>query len=122
MLLHDVILIEICIISLLNLKVYLSLQLKCHQNEILTTVFSVTKVMEKKMALRSRRQRRVNSKYVSDDFESIFTERRQVSTEYCGCKHSAAACVRLNMCTHSTSKCPVKRAMLPVVVMDTVEP
>ncbi len=31
------------------------------------------------MALRSRRQRKVNSKYVSDDFESIFTERgRQV--------------------------------------------
>ena len=35
--------------------------------------------MEKKMALRSRRQRKVNSKYMSDDFESIFTERgRQV--------------------------------------------
>ena len=35
--------------------------------------------MEKKMALRSRRQRKVNSKYVSEDFESIFTVRgRQV--------------------------------------------
>ncbi len=69
------------------------------------------------MALRSRRQRRVNSKYVSDDFESIFTERRQVSTP-CGCKHSAAFCVQINMCKHSTSKCPFKHALLPFVVMD----
>lgn len=36
------------------------------------------KVIEKKMALRSRRQRKMNQKYLSDDFTSIFTENKQL--------------------------------------------
>ena len=36
------------------------------------------KVMEKRMALRSRHQRKMNRKYLSDDFTSIFTENKQL--------------------------------------------
>lgn len=45
------------------------------------SLFSLNKAMDKRMA--SRRQRKRNSKYMSDDFTSIFTDKKKVNIVYC---------------------------------------